>query len=81
MAKAVRHKSSFNAVDDEGRTHVLRECVDIIDAGTLGDPNAEEEGMKSIITSDGGSVNRLDKGHYQVVGTGQHLFSDDPNAP
>jgi hypothetical protein len=34
-----------------------------------------------IETEEGHSVNRLDKGKYEIVLTGQKLNSDDPAAP
>ena len=35
---------------------------------------------ETIKTQDGRSVNRMEKGKYQIVG-GAHLISDDPAAP
>ena len=81
MKKDIRHKFSFDAVDDDAKTHALHVFVEIIDAGTLDDPNAEVEGIKRIRTDSGDDVNRLEQGRYKVVATGQILRSDDPNAP
>jgi hypothetical protein len=39
------------------------------------------EGLKQIETEDGHSVNRLERGRYEIVVTGQILTSDDPAAP
>jgi hypothetical protein len=39
------------------------------------------EGIKSLRTADGQRLNRIDKGKYQVVVTGEILESDDPTAP
>lgn len=79
--KETRHESSFDAFDDQGNRHVLHVFVDIIDSGVMGDPDAELEGLWSIITDDGESVNRLNKGEYLVVATGLVLKSSDPSAP
>jgi hypothetical protein len=55
--------------------------VGIIDAGNTRDRNAEIEGMKTIRTDGGNTVNRIEKGKYQIVATGQILRSSDPDAP
>jgi hypothetical protein len=81
MVKEIRHKSSFPAQDREGKTHRLKVFVEILDVGTLGNPNAEIEGRMSIKTRDGDSVNRLDKGKYEIVQSGAILTSDAPEAP
>jgi len=41
--------------------------VDIIDAGTMDDPHATIEGLRSIRTAAGDCVNRIAKGSYQIV--------------
>jgi len=81
MIKRTEHRGSFTAVDEEGHEHTIHIYVDVVDAATMGDPNAEIEGLKSLKTEDGGNVNRLEKGKYQIVQTGQILTSGDPAAP
>ena len=81
MEKDVRHKQSFQAIDDNGVAHTLHVFVKIIDVANFDDPNAELEGMKSYRTADGKAVNRLEKGKYKIVSTGQVLCSEDPSAP
>jgi hypothetical protein len=81
MGKRIQHKQSFPAVDEHGASHTLNVFVEILDARTFGNPHGEVEGIKSIRTQDGMAVNRLDKGSYQIVSTGQILSSDDPGAP
>lgn len=66
MVKDIRHKGSFTAVDDVGESHALYVFVDILDAGTLTNPEAEVEGLQQIKTEDGQPVSRLSKGKYQV---------------
>jgi hypothetical protein len=80
-SKGLRQKGSFVAKDNQGRMYRLTLWVDIQDAGTMRDPHAELEGLTSITTESGQHVNRIDKGKYQIVATGQILTSDDPNAP
>jgi hypothetical protein len=81
MANDVRYQSSFDAVDDAGNRCPLHVYADFIDAGTRSNPKAQLEGLKQIRTGSGGAVNRLDKGRYKVLLTGQVLSSDDPRAP
>lgn len=75
------HKYSFSAQDDTGKAYILHVYVDILDAGTFDNPTATIEGLKSLQTSDGEPVNRLEKGRYEIVRTGQQLNSSEPDAP
>jgi len=81
MLKEIRHTGSFIAVGEDGSERKLHIFTQIIDAGTLDNPDAELEGLKELRTDDGKAVNRLEKGKYQVVVTGETLRSDSPNAP
>jgi hypothetical protein len=80
MTKRVDHIASFEAIDSDGGRHVLDVFVDIVSVATLDNPKAERPGLKSIKTSKGQHVNRLEKGKYEVVETGLTLESTDPNA-
>lgn len=75
------HTGSFLAYHKDGRCVNLNIYTDMINAGTFDNPKAVIPGLKEIKTDDGLSVNRLDKGKYQIVITGEVLTSDDPNAP
>lgn len=85
MLKECRPKGSFQAKGPDGRTRTLYVFVEILDAATSGHPDAEVEGLLSILTAEGAHVNRLDRGRYQVLGDGiapdEILTSDAPNAP
>lgn len=81
MLKDIRHKLSFDAVDETGTRHRLDVFVEILDIGTHDDLNAEVEGLMRIRTSDGDPVNCLEKGRYQIVTSGLIVCSDDPAAP
>lgn len=81
MLKQLRRKASFEARDQEGNTYQLEESVEVLDASSMSNPNGEIEGLRSIATSAGSPVNRLGKGKYQIVATGQILTSDSPQAP
>lgn len=80
MAECIQ---TFMATDEEGqdyRIHVLQEYVN---AGTRGDPSQRAPGLKRLVTDDGFTVNRRDKGRYTVLAfDGQiEVCSDDPDAP
>ena len=72
---------SFRCQKDDGQEVVIDIYQDIIDAATRDQPTAEIGGPKSLRTQDGLTVNRLEKGRYEIVQTGEVLTSDDPNAP
>jgi hypothetical protein len=80
VLKRTVHESSFQAVDQWGNPHTLHVYLDIIDAGTQDEPDAELEGLRSLETASGDAVNRLDKGRYQVVANGLILTSGEPDA-
>ncbi len=80
MKKRVDFKGSFDAHNSQGGTTLIDIYVDILDASTIENPEAELEGFKSLRTRTGQHVNRLEKGKYQVVVTGEVLTSNDPLA-
>lgn len=75
-----RHTGHFTAHDDAGKAHTIHIYTDFIDASTM-DGSAEIEGMKAFRTGDDLHVNRLEKGHYEIVGTRMRLRSSAPDAP
>ena len=80
MAKRIEHTGSIRAIDDVGQSRTLHLYTEYADAGDGGGPLAIP--VKLIIkTEDGEHVNRLDKGSYEVVATGEKLRSNDPKAP
>ena len=81
MIKEVRRTGSFVAVDNEGNEYTIHVYTKILDASTMGNLGAEKEGEEILITDEGLSVNRLKKGEYQIVQTGEIIYSDDPDAP
>ncbi len=80
MVKRRESTGSFRAQDEKGNEYVIYIYTDILDASTRGNPQAEIEGMKELRTEAGQAVNRLEKGKYQVVETGQVLVSQEPDA-
>jgi hypothetical protein len=81
MRKPVKLRQSFYANDEFGNEHLIHVYVEVLDVGTLDDPSATVEGLKSLRTSTGFHVNLLSKGNYKIVESGQLLHSDDPEAP
>lgn len=81
MLKDIRHTGSFRAVSENGTEHMVHVFVEILDASSHDDPDGELEGLKTLPTADGHFVNRLEKGRYQIVETGEILLSSDENAP
>jgi len=81
MGRYKKHTGSFRAVDEEGNEHTLDIWTTMIETPTRGDPDARIEGLKELRTEDGLAVNRMEKGKYQVVQTGQILRSQDREAP
>lgn len=76
-----REVGRFQAVGDDGRKYTVVIHADILDAATAEDPNAVEEGIRSLRTVQGQAVNRLEKGKYRILLSGVTLKSDDANAP
>ncbi len=81
LAKEIRYTGSFEAVDKDGVVYKINMFTEILDVGTLSDPNAEIEGLKSLKTDNGHNVNYIKKGEYKIVGLETMLRSDDPKAP
>jgi hypothetical protein len=80
--KRVELVGEFVAASPDGRRHRLRHFRDILDVGTHDDPAAELPGLEAIKTADGRSVNRLEKGKYEIVGYPNiAVMSSDPLAP
>ena len=75
------HTLTFTAKSEDGREFTIYQFTDLVDTGTRGDPNAAVEGLKDLVTSEGDSVNRIEKGKYEIVQQGLRLTSDDADAP
>lgn len=75
------YKREFTARSEDGEEFTLYVTADTVDDATRADAISNREGHKEIYTADGESVNRLDKGKYQLFLTGTLLHSDAPDAP
>ena len=76
-----RKIGQFIAIDENGRRYTILIFTNVIKAGTLENPNMEEEGETELRTFEGMAVNRLEKGKYQIAQTGIIIQSDSPDAP
>jgi len=81
MSGMLRYKTSFPAQDANGNTHWLDVFVEILDARAMGNADEETEGLIEIKTRIGDFVNRLEKGKYEIVESGEILTSDHDEAP
>ncbi len=68
--KEKRLTEQFTAKSEDGRQFDLLVYTDILDVGTSQNPNATLEGIKTILTSDGYHVNRIDDLNYEIVELG-----------
>jgi hypothetical protein len=73
MAKYTRENRRFRCQGDDGKSYVLVEYQDVIDAGTYDNPHAKVLGLKSLTTDRGDAVNFLTDDTFQVVRTGVRL--------
>lgn len=83
MLKDIRYQDSFTAYDEAGNEYTVEIFVEIHDAGTLEEPNAEVEGLRQLKTTSGDHVNRIEEGKYEILQAGAVIpvESRDKNAP
>ena len=81
MSSERRFAFTFKARNDDGKEYTIEVYRDVIVAEELGGKRTEVEDPQTLMTSHGQAVNRLGKGKYAIVQTGEVLSSDDPNAP
>jgi hypothetical protein len=75
-----RISGTFQARGDDGREHTVLIVTEYLREGTYDDPPGVLEGAKELRTAAGAKVQRLRKGEYQLVDTGDILRSDAPEA-
>jgi hypothetical protein len=71
----------FEARDDCGRAYQIIVFQAVASAATRANPAATAPGLKRMTTSRGQTVRYVQQGEYQLVETGETLWSDDPKAP
>ena len=57
----------FTAQSNDGRQHELLVYQEVLDASSMGNPQATVEGLKTIVTSQGHDVTRIDDLNYEIV--------------
>jgi hypothetical protein len=72
---------NFALTKDDGTPVTLHVYQDQVPVPTRPDPTATVPGIKRIVTAEGLTVNRRDKGEYEIVQTGEILRSSHPDAP
>lgn len=68
MIKEIRFVRTIAVRDENNILHKLHESVEIVDAGTFADPDAEEEGLREFCIDDGHPVNVIDGGYQDLAG-------------
>ena len=62
--------NEFKTKSSDGKTVIIYEFTEFLDAGSFEKPNAIVEGLKSFLTADGKHVNFISEGEYKIVETG-----------
>jgi hypothetical protein len=62
--------NEFKTQSPDGKTVMIYEFTEFLDAGSFKEPNARVEGLKSFYTADGKHVNFISEGEYKIVETG-----------
>jgi hypothetical protein len=77
MTQGVRELRRFRARGTSGKVYVITETVDLHDIRTHDNLNAPPmEGLRSLHTTEGHSINFLGAGRYQIVETGEVLTEE-----
>jgi hypothetical protein len=70
----IRKKTNeFKTQSPDGKTVMIYEFTEFLDAGSFKEPNARVEGLKSFHTADGMHVNFISESEYKIVETGVML--------
>ncbi len=62
--------NEFKTQSPDGKTVMIYEFTEFLDAGSFEKPNARVEGLKSFHTADGKHVNFIGESEYKIVETG-----------
>ena len=62
--------NEFKTQSPDGKTFMIYEFTEFLDAGNFEEPNVKVEGLKSFNTADGKHVNFISEGEYKIVETG-----------
>lgn len=72
---------TFEAKTPTGKSVTLFQYQEFISTRTLSGDAGPLPGLKRLTTTEGYHVNRIDKGVYEIVETGERLHTNDPKAP
>ena len=78
---STRRTGTFTANDEHGTRVQVDVFTEYTTVKAFNTPTQEIEGKKSFRTTDGRSADRIEKGIYEIVDTGERLTSASPNAP
>ena len=76
-----RCTASFVGRGEHGSHVRINEFTEFINVSSTDHLAEEIPGMKELMTDDGRHLNRIEKGKYQIVATGEIVVSEDRNAP
>lgn len=62
--------NEFKTQSPDGKTVMIYEFTEFLDAGSFENPNERVEGLKSFQTADGKHVNFISEDEYKIVETG-----------
>ena len=62
--------NEFKTQSPDGKTVIIYEFTEFLDAGSFEKPNSRVEGLKSFHTADGKHVNFIGEGEYKIIETG-----------
>lgn len=82
MKRTVQRKAWFETVDADGKVEVLYVDVEFLEIRSIEGRSSVEIGQ-FIVTTEGQSVDKVDRGVYRVRLTGRllHCGADQTNAP
>ena len=77
-----KEMGTFVATEATGRVHTIVVVQEFIESKSLDATTSILPAMKSLRTLDGTTVNRFEKGKYEIAGSPMiNVTSDDPAAP
>ena len=78
-----KHTGTFKTHSDDGKIFTIHEYTNFIKSGSFEDPDQLTAGMKELRTSDGKTVNRIEKGKYKILDVFGNVtvYSNMPDAP
>jgi hypothetical protein len=78
--KVTQKTGEFAASDERGNETTIIVFTHFTETTDLDGEVSRVPGIKAIRTASGETVNRLEKGKYQILGQSSVLTSDDPHA-